>query len=70
MTEICTEKAQFSSLKRSLNLPKDIHSGMLGVLVGTQTDKDLVQQYLVGQRPKQMTSIAKKKKKRLKTKNY
>ena len=52
-------KAQFLTLKCSLHLPKEILSGMLGVLVGTQMDKDLVQQDLVGQRPKQMTSIAK-----------
>ena len=34
---------------------------MLGVLISTHMDKDLVQQDLVGHRPQQKTSIAKKK---------
>ena len=46
-----------------MHLPKDIHSGMIGVIIGTKIDKDLVQQDLVGQRPQGMTSIAKKKEK-------
>ena len=43
---------------------------MLGLLVGTQMGKDLVQQDLVGQRPERMTRIAKKKKESKETKYY
>ena len=59
--EICTEKSQFLTLECSFHFTKDIQSGMLVLLVGKQMDTDLVQQDLVGQRPKRMTSIAKKK---------
>ena len=61
LKEICTEKAQFLTLKLILHLPKDIHSGMLGVLVSTKLDTDLVQRDLVEQRPKRMTSFAREK---------
>ena len=50
-------------------MPKDIHSGMLGVLAGKQMYKYLVQQDLVWQMPTKMTGIEKNEKK-MKKNNY
>ena len=52
----------YSLVSWSFHLPKDINSVMLVVIVSKQMDKDLVQQDLVGQRPKWITSIEKKEK--------